>query len=179
MLSFTLYSETDAPSESKPLLAGSRREFGMIPNLHAVMAESPQLLQAYKMTHQLFCASSFNDAERTVVWQTINGFHECHYCLPAHTAIAHGMGVEAGLIQALKAGVPLQDPRLQLLRETTLALVRERGRLSEAQRQAFLSAGFSKANLLDMVLAIGQKVMSNYTNHLAHTPLDKIFEPYS
>ncbi|BDY04746.1 carboxymuconolactone decarboxylase family protein [Ferrimonas sp. YFM] len=179
MLNFTLYSDSDAPSKSKPLLADSRRDFGMIPNLHGVMAESPQLLQAYKMTHQLFCESSFNDVERTIVWQTINGFHECHYCLPAHTAIAHGMGVDAGLIDALKVGAPLDDPRLQLLRDTTLALVRERGRLSDAQLQAFLSAGFSKANLLDMVLAIGQKVMSNYTNHLARTPLDEAFKPYS
>ncbi|TKB50640.1 carboxymuconolactone decarboxylase family protein [Ferrimonas sediminicola] len=178
MISFTLYSDADAPADSKPLLAESKREFGIIPNLHAVMAESPRLLQAYKLAHQLFCGSSFSDLERTVVWQAINGFHECHYCLPVHSAIAQDMGIEEGVIEALKSGAPLDDPRLQLLRDTTVALVRERGRLSDAQIQVFLNAGFTKANLLDMVLAVGQKVMSNYTNHLAHTPVDEVFEAH-
>lgn len=52
------------------------------------MAEAPGLLEGYQRLHQLFLDSSFDDEEVTVVWQTINVEHACHYCVPAHTGIA-------------------------------------------------------------------------------------------
>jgi len=68
----------------------------MIPNLHGVMAESPALLEAYKTIHRLFMEeTAFNKEEKTVIWQTINVANECHYCMPAHTAIANMQKVDA------------------------------------------------------------------------------------
>lgn len=67
MTTFTLHDETTAPDESKPLLANSKKPFGMIPGLHAVMAEAPGLLEAYKKVHELFVNSSFDKGELTVV----------------------------------------------------------------------------------------------------------------
>ncbi|MBY5920765.1 carboxymuconolactone decarboxylase family protein [Ferrimonas balearica] len=178
MTEFILYDQDNAPQASRRLLESSKKAFGMIPNLHAVMAESPQLLAAYQQAHQQFLESSLDATEKTVVWQTINRFHQCHYCLPAHTAIAHGMGVDKAVIEALREGGPLPNPKLQILHDTTLALVRDRGQLSEAQQAAFMTAGYDRRNLLEIVLAIGQKVMSNFTNHLAHTPVDDPFKPF-
>ncbi len=76
------------------MLADSIKAFGLIPGLHATMAEAPGLLAAYKKVHEFFVNSSFAKDEIPVVWQTINVEHACHYCVPAHTGIARSMGVD-------------------------------------------------------------------------------------
>ena len=74
----------------------------MLPGLHGVLASSPQTLEAYKNLHNLFSNTSFDADELTVVWQTINVEHECHYCVPAHTGIAHMMKVNPEITEALR-----------------------------------------------------------------------------
>ncbi|MEM9726017.1 MAG: carboxymuconolactone decarboxylase family protein [Pseudomonadota bacterium] len=178
MTDFKLYSDMDAPAASKALLEKSRAGFGRIPNLHAVMAEAPGLLEAYQKTHQLFMQSSFDKDEQTVVWQTINIEHDCRYCVPAHTAVAEGMGVSAALSDALRESAPLPTPRLEALRSFTLKLVRARGKLGDRDVAAFLEAGFTRRQILEVILCLSQKVMSNYTNHIADTPLDAPFQKF-
>ena len=178
MTDFTLHDPTTAPEASKPLLAASQSAFGMIPGLHAVMAEAPGLLEAYKRVGDLFMASSFDKDELTVVWQTVNVENACHYCVPAHTGIAQTMGVDEEITNALRDKTPLPNARLEALRDFTLKLIRDRGNVDAASVQAFLDAGFTKRNILEVILGYSQKVMSNYTNHLARTPVDKAFEKF-
>lgn len=179
MSTFTLHTMDSAPVASKPLLENSVKGFGMIPALHAVMAESPQLLNAYQQLHLLFQQTSFNKEELTVVWQSINVEHDCHYCVPAHAMIADAMEVDPALTQALRGQQPLRSLKLEALREMTLALVRQRGQVSEPQLRAFYAAGYSQKQVLEIILGIAQKVMSNYTNHIADTPLDERFQPFA
>jgi alkylhydroperoxidase family enzyme len=179
MSSFTIHDLDSAPEGSKPLLENSLKGFGMIPNLHGVMAEAPSVLEAYQRLHQLFQDSSFDNDELTVVWQTINVEHECHYCVPAHTAVAHMMKVDAALTEALRNGGSMPTEKLQVLHETTLAMVRNRGHLSEEEIAAFYAAGYKQQQLLEIVLGLAQKVMSNYVNHIVKTPVDEAFQPFS
>lgn len=179
MSDFTLHTLDSAPEHSKPLLEKSLKSFGSIPNLHAVMAAAPTVLEAYQNLHQLFMQTSFNAAEKTVIWQSINTEHQCHYCVPAHTAIANMMQVDQQLITALKNNQQLDDAKLQQLRDTTLALVRQRGQLNAGQVQTFCAAGYNRQQLLEIILGISQKVMSNYINHIAATPLDDAFKPFA
>ncbi len=176
MTEFTLHTEDTAPEGSKPLLAKSRKTYGMIPGLHAVMAEAPGLLEAYQRVHELFAYSSFDNDELTVVWQTVNVEHACHYCVPAHTGIALGMGVSEEISNALRDETALPNARLEALRTFTLNVVRNRGNVDTAAVQAFLDAGFTKRQILEVILGVSQKVMSNYTNHLANTPVDAAFK---
>lgn len=178
MTVFTLHDETTAPTASTPLLKQSRKNFGMIPNLHAVMAEAPGLLEGYQKLHELFTNSSFNADEQTVVWQSINVEHECAYCVPAHSAIAKQMCVSEGVNEALRDGTPLPTERLEALRTFTLRLVRERGRVTDADVQGFFDAGFTHRHIQEIVLGLSQKVMSNYLNHIARTPIDGPFRPF-
>jgi alkylhydroperoxidase family enzyme len=168
-----------APEESRPLLEKSLRNYGYIPNLHAVLAGSPNLLQAYQQLHELFTTSSFNAEELTVVWQTINMEHECHYCVPAHTAIAKSMKVSDEIIEALRNKTPLPNPKLEALRQMTLSIVKNRGNVTAEEVQAFYEAGYTERHLLDIILGLSQKIISNYVNHIANTPLDKAFEKYA
>lgn len=175
----TLHTLETAPEASKALLEGSIKAFGMIPNLHAVMAEAPGLLEGYQVLHKLFQNSSFDKDELTVVWQTINVEHECHYCVPAHTFIANSMGVDPALTEALRNRTAMPNEKLQVLHETTLAMVRGRGQITEAATQRFYDAGYAQRQLFEIVLGLSQKVMSNYVNHLAKTPVDAPFQKFA
>ena len=177
-MKFKLHTFKTAPEKSISLLKDSQQSFGMVPNLHAVMAESPATLNAYKILHELFQESDFNTEELTVIWQTINIEHACNYCVPAHTGIAHMMHVNQSIIDALLSKKEMPNDKLQVLHLTTLALVRNRGHLSDDEKQRFLQAGYQNQHLLEIVLGIAQKVMSNYINHLADTPVDPMFEKY-
>jgi len=179
MTDFSLHTSETAPAEARPLFENSMKAFGMVPNLHAVMAESPELLEAYQVAHTLFSNCSLGDVERNVVWMAINVENACHYCVPAHSAIAKMQGVSNGDIENLRNATPLDDPRLEALRQFTLKMVRQRGLVDDKDVDAFLAAGFTKRNILDVVLGIGQKVMSNYTNHLAQTPVDDPFAGFA
>jgi len=175
MTEFTLHTEESAPEASKPLLTNSMKTYGMMPGLHAVMAEAPGLLEAYKTVGDLFVNSSFDKDEITVVWQTINVEHACHYCVPAHTWIASDMGVSDDITDALRNETPLPNAHLEALRTFTLNVVRGRGNVDDEAVQVFLDAGFTKRQILEVILGVSQKVMSNYTNHLANTPIDAPF----
>ncbi|NRH28218.1 carboxymuconolactone decarboxylase family protein [Pseudomonas sp. MS19] len=179
MSTFKLHDQNTAPEASKPLLENSQKAFGMVPGLHAVMAESPGLLEGYQVLHNLFLNSSFTAEEQTVVWQSINVEHNCHYCVPAHTGIAKAMKVSDEISNALRDETPLPTPKLETLRYFTLAMVRQRGELQTSQIEDFYAAGFSQQNVLEVILALSQKVMSNYTNHVAQTPIDAAFKSFA
>ena len=178
MTKFTLYDIETAPEESKPLLEDSLKGFGMIPNLHAVMAEAPGLLEGYKVMTGFFQNSSFDAEELTVVWQAVNVEHDCHYCVPAHTAIAHMMKVDPALSEALRTSQPMPTDKLQALHEMTLSIVRNRGKVDNADIERFFAAGYGKRQLMEIILGVSHKVMSNYINHIAETPLDEAFAPF-
>jgi len=172
MIEFPIHDLDTAPEGSKEFLEKSLTSNGRIPALHATMAEAPGLLEGYQMLHKLFLESSFDKDELTVVWQSVNVEHSCHYCVPAHTGIAKAMRVDDAISGALRNETPLPNEHLEALRTFTLAMVRERGNVGDDAVQAFLDAGFTKRQVLEVVLGISQKVMSNFTNSLAHTPLD-------
>ena len=176
---FTLHTVESAPDGSKSNLEAAQKSLGAIPGLYSVLAESPETLLAYQQLHQLFTQSTFNAEELTVVWQTINVEHRCHYCVPAHTSIAHSMKVSPEIIDALRNESPLPTDKLECLRKFTLAMVRDRGNVSSELIQNFLDTGFSRQQILEIILGLSQKVISNYVNHIANTPVDPFFEKYT
>ena len=179
MSDFTLHTADSAPEAAKPLLENSQKAFGMLPNLHAVMAEAPTLLEGYQVLHGLAQDTSFNAEELTVVWQVVNVEHACHYCVPAHTGIAKSMKVSDELIEELRNDETLSDAKLNTLKDTVLAVTRGRGHIDDAQLKAFYDAGYAHKQLLEIILILAQKVMSNYTNHLADTPVDDAFKSFA
>lgn len=175
MTDFTVHDVSSAPEAAKPLLENSQKNFGFIPNLHGVLAESPETLKAYGLLTDLFGQTSLSAEERNVVWLAVNVEHECRYCVPAHSAIAKMQGVSAETVTALRDASPLDDPRLEALRAFALQVVRQRGDVSGGDVATFLEAGFTKRNVLDVILGIAHKTISNYANHIAETPSDPAF----
>lgn len=179
MTTLKIHNIETAPEGSKALLESSQKAYGMIPGLHGVLAASPQILEGYQKLHELFTQSSFNEEELTVVWQAINVEHACHYCVPAHTGIANMMKIDEDITEALRNETPLADSKLEALRTMTLSIVRNRGNVSQADLDAFYAAGYEEKHILDIILGLSQKTISNYTNHIANTPVDAAFSKFA
>lgn len=179
MTTLKVHTLESAPAESKSFMEKSIKEYGMLANLTATLAGSPGLIEAYQVLHGLFANSSFNNEELTVVWQSINVENECHYCVPAHTAIASMMKVDPAITEALRNETALPNEKLEALRTFTLLIVRNRGHVCDAELEAFYAAGYTERSVLDIILGLSQKTISNYTNHIANTTVDRPFEKFA
>ena len=169
---FTSYTVETAPEAARPIFEGVKGAFGFVPNLQSYMAESPELLAGYTALWDHFSKTTLTAHEQQVVYLTSNYENECHYCMAGHTTLAKMQKMESAVIEALRAGTPLPDARLEALHRFTTLVVRNRGWVDAADVDAFIAAGYTKRNVLEVVLGVATKVMSNYTNHIVHTPLD-------
>ena len=148
MTKLTIHTIESSPEASKSELEKSLKTNRMLPNLHGVLASSPQTLEAYQTLHQLFMNTSFDAEELTVVWQGVNVEHGCSYCVPAHTGIAHSMKVDPALTEALRNQEPMPTPKLQTLLDMTLTIVRNRGHVSQEDLDQFYAAGYGEQQVL-------------------------------
>ena len=176
---FTIHDTDSAPAEIKDQLRSYEKRFGNIPNLFGVLAEAPIAVEAYDILGNLLMKSSFTPTERHVVWFTINAYHDCHYCMAAHTFLAKKEKVSEDVIDTARSINSYDDPKLEALREFTLNVVENRGRVSTEDFEAFIAAGFTKQNVLEILVAISHKVLSNYTNHIVNTPVDDVFKQFT
>lgn len=177
MSEFELHTVDTAPEGSKPWLEKAQAGFGFVPNLIAKLGTSPVAVEAYLTLHGIFGKSTLTPAEQQVVTLAINFENECHYCMAAHTGAARRAKLDEAAIGALRAGEPIPDPKLQALREFAVKVVRDRGWVDAADQQALLDAGYTRENILEVVVGAAFKTISNYSNHIVETPLDDAFAP--
>ncbi|MHB0969790.1 MAG: carboxymuconolactone decarboxylase family protein [Thermoanaerobaculia bacterium] len=173
--SFTIHTSESAPEQSRGQLQQVAKSFGMIPNLAGVLAEAPAALEAYFTLGRLVDETSFTPVERQVVLLSVSAENGCEYCVAAHSAIAGMQKVPGDVVQAIRDGHAIADPKLEALRRLTTAVVAKRGRLDEDDLARFHAAGYGNRQLLEVIVGVGMKTISNYVNHVAETPLDAPF----
>ena len=178
MKTFTLFNEQTAPTSAQPILAKIQQEFKMIPNLERTMALAPALLESYSTAWTLFSQTSLSDIEQQIVYQTVNFENECDYCVPWHTLLSRQAKMADSDIDALRTGRKLSTEHYEQLRRFTQVLIRSKGKVVQADIDAFYEAGYTSQQALEVVLGIAIKTMSNYTNSIAGTPLDSIVQKY-
>lgn len=166
-----------AQGRTRAVLEKAHKQVGFIPNMYANMVQSPGVLETYLDGYAAFRKESgFTPVEQEVVFLAISRENGCEYCVSAHSVIADKFsGVPKEITDAIRDGGPLPDSGLRALAEFTQTMVRSRGLPGRAQVEAFLDAGFSERHVLEIVLAIAVKTLSNYSNHLFHTTLDDVF----
>lgn len=177
-MQLTLHTAQTAPDASREMLEKSLARYTFIPNLHGIMAGSPVMYEAYQAIGQIYGKSSMSVLERQIVLQSINYENECHYCLAAHSKIATAERMPAPILEALREGQPLADAKLETLRVFAAKMTRERGWVQPEDVQALYDAGYTEATVLEVIVAVAYKVMSNYINHIAETALDPAFKPF-
>jgi len=169
---FPLHERTSAP-DAAAAFDQAEQTLGMVPNLIRKMASAPALAEGYLALTRLLQQTSLSPVEQGVLLLTVSRYHECDYCMAAHSLTGRMTGVPAAVIAALREDRPIDDPRLEALRRFSRAMLEQRGWIDKATQDDFLAAGFTPQQMLEVILGIGLKTLSNYTNHIAGTPVDE------
>jgi uncharacterized peroxidase-related enzyme len=169
-----------APAGSRAALEEIESKYGFIPNLAAVFAESPAALNGLlgALTSFDVAEMSLPPLERQVVLLAASVQNRCAYCTAAHSMLASVQGMDRAEVVRLQQGLPLSDARLEALRNFVEGIVQHRGRLRESDVQRFLAAGFTRAQVLEIIFGVALKTLTNYANHVAMPPVNEQFAEY-
>jgi AhpD family alkylhydroperoxidase len=165
-----------APDSSKPILEQIQKSYRFIPNLMAILANSPTALQGYLALDAIWGDGSFPPRERQLILLAASVENECEYCVALHSSIAkNALYVPAQIISAIINNTSLTDGKLSALIVLVKELVRERGYASEASLQNFIAVGYRKEQVVELLLPIALKTISNYLDHISPAPIDLTF----
>ena len=173
MLDTIANDDCELPEASLATLERVARRYGFVPNVYRALALSPATVKGFLALHEALDQSGFSHPEQQLLFLTISRENGCEYCVAAHSWGGEKVGLDAAAIDALRDGRAPDEPRLAALHGVAVTMVKEWGWVDR-----FLAAGFSRAQLLEVVLAVALKVISNYANHLDEPGLDAQFAPH-
>src|SRR5262252_5299721 len=160
MTQFTAHTAESAPAASRPLLEGIGRSFGFVPNLFGVFAESPAALRGALAIYEAFSTSSLAPAEQQLVMLAVSEANDCEYCVAAHSTLAKRLKVDPAVVAAVRRREPLADAKLDALVTFTRKVVEQRGMVAEGEVATFLEAGYTKAQVIEVLLGVGMKTFN-------------------
>jgi uncharacterized peroxidase-related enzyme len=179
-MNFELHTPESAPDAVKPDLEAAQKAYGTVPNLYRGMAGSPAALKSYLfISEALTNHGRLSPVEQQVVYLTVSAENGCTYCVGAHSTLAEMVGMPEPVLARLRDQRAPDDARLAALRKFTLSVMAHRGWVPPQDLDAFQSAGYDQAHVLEVLTILAQKTLSNYYNHLAQTPLDSLFEKHA
>ena len=146
-----------------------------MPNLYATLAHSAHALASYLAMQN--AKSSIVGKAREVVNLVVSQVNGCEYCLAAHTAIGKMVGFTDAQIIEIRRGGASFDAKLDALARLVKNIASERGHADPARVQAFFDAGWTRENLVDAIVVIGDKTVTNYLHGTTRVPVD--FPPAS
>lgn len=164
---FSQHTDITAPAGAAEVLARVKERYGFIPNLAAYVAESPAMLGAVMNMAEAFDKTSLTPKEQQIVQLTVSALNGCTYCRTVHTALGRMAEMDEATLKAALAFETLPDKKLNALRDFTRKLVDERGWVKEADTREFLDAGYTRAQVFEVVMGVAMKTFTNYCNHLA------------
>ena len=173
---FTPLTIATAPEPSRPVLEKVKKSLGFIPNLMAIFANNPTVLEGYLALAAPFEKGSFTPREQQIILLAVSLENNCNYCAAAHSQIAKSLlHMPAEVVAAVHNNTPIPDAKLNALVSLVRELVRERGYAKEKTIQKFLAAGYQKEQVMELLLGIALKTISNYLDHISRTPIDHAF----
>jgi len=173
---FEVHNQESAPAGSQDALAAAKSKFGFIPNLLGALANSPVALRSYVTVTEAFDEGTLSARERQLVLLAASVENECEYCVPAHSTILKNMlKIDSQTVSDVREGQTLSDNRLNALVNFTRDVVRHRGRLPAESIEHFLNAGFRKEQILEVLVGVSLKTISNYIDHISPVELDSAF----
>ncbi len=174
-MQFPIHTKETAPEASRATLETAEKKYGFLPNLYGVLAASPAAVQAYVGINKALEQSALSPVEQQVVTLVVSATNDCTYCVGAHSTVAQMVHMPEEILSALREQRQLPDRKLDALRTVVLSILHHRGWVPEEDLEFFVAAGYGQRHLLDVLTIVALKTLSNYTNHIAHTPLDPQF----
>jgi AhpD family alkylhydroperoxidase len=179
MPTYQIHTIASAPEKSKPALEQLQQAFGVIPNLAAVIANSPKLVNALVGVFQQVHSSSLTEQEIQIVLLTEAVANSCKYAVAFHTALAVQQGVSLEETNAIRDGHTLKDQRFAALSTLARKLIEKRGHLSEQELGAFLDVGFTKEQIMEVIAIVAASTITNYAGTIANPPLEDVFQQFA
>ena len=156
--------------KSKQLLEGVQRSLGTVPNLLKTLAHSPAALKAYVSINQAL-SDSLTAPLREQIALAVAGINKCNYCASVHAALGANAGVDEDEIAANLQGDSADDKTRAALRFVR-AVIDERGWVSDEELAAMRDAGYSDAEIAEVIAITAMNIFTNYFNHVALTAVD-------
>lgn len=150
-------------------------KFGFVPNLIREMARSPAVARVYLGGQQAMANASLSAKEQQIVQLAVAVYNECPYCTAAHRAGCRQAGVAAADIELVEQGSLPENRRLRSVVSATWQVLDTRGWLAPSDLASLEGEGIDRVQLYEVVALVGLKTISNFVNHIAHTPIDPQF----
>ena len=173
MANFTFHTPENTSGKTQEILAGIQKGYGFSPNLFGYMAEAPVTVEAYLALNDFVSKTSFTPAQQQVALLAVSVENNCDFCSVAHRAMGKMKGANAQTLTAIASYGVITDPQDRALAAFAQTVTKNRGRPAAAEVQAFLDAGFTKQQILEMILIVSIKTLSNYINHLTQPEPNK------
>lgn len=158
-------------SESNQTLFDSlEKAIGFVPNMYAFFAHSPTALGDYLTLQNR--KSSLNNKEKEVINLIVSQLNGCNYCKSAHTTIGKMVGFTEEQTLEIRRGNITFSPKLNALVKLTKEITETKGEVANETKSNFFNEGYNTENLVDIVMTIGDKIMTNYLFALVKTPID-------
>ncbi len=166
MINFTFHTLEDTSETAKPILEQIQKGYGFIPNLFSYMAEAPTTLEAYLTLNKIIEKTSFTPAQQQVALLAASVENDCEFCTVAHRAIGKMKQANIQTLNAINTKTTIEDQKDAALAKFTQSVVKDRGVLTERAVNDFIGAGFTQQQILELMIIVSIKTLSNYINHL-------------
>lgn len=167
---FSVPSKTEVSEKNQATFEKLENQIGFVPNLYAYYAKNETALNDYLALQER--KSTLSAKEKEVVNLVTSQINGCRYCQSAHTAIGKMNGFTDEQILEIRGGKASFESKLNALAKFTEAVVINKANISNEEKRAFFNAGYTEANMIDVVLLIGDKIMSNYIHNLTGFDID-------
>lgn len=170
MESFKVPTREEVSSENQAIFDQLKSAVGFVPNLYATYTHSPNGLADYLSLANR--KTSLSGKEKEVVNLVVSEVNGCAYCQAAHTAIGKMNGFTDDQILEIRGGEASFDPKLDALAKYVKSASLNRSKPEAEVIDAFFAAGYTKENLVDTIILIGDKTISNYLYGSTKIPID-------
>lgn len=170
MTQFTVPTKDQVSENNQAIFNNLEKGLGFVPNLYAYYAKNETALGDYLALQNR--KSTLKAKEREVINLVTSQINGCRYCQSAHTVLGKMNGFSDEQVINLRQGEAPFDSKLDALVKFTAAAVENRGQVSATAKDAFFAAGYTEANLIDVVMVIGDKIISNYIHNLGGFAID-------
>jgi len=162
----------DAPEKSRPLLEAVGKQLGSVPNLFRLVSTSPQALEGYLALSGALGKGALPPATRERIALAVAEVNGCDYCLSAHTYLGKNVArLDDAEITANRSGAS-NDPKANAAVHFAAQVVRARGHVSEADLSAVRAAGYTDAQVIEIVQHVALNTWTNYVNEVFKTDID-------
>ena len=170
MSNFNVPTRGEVSSKNQAIFDNLEKAVGFVPNLYATYALSENALENY--LNFANAKTSLSAKQKEVVNLAVSQVNNCIYCLSAHTAIGKMNGFTDEQILELRAGRASFDSKLDALARLSRNITENRGATDADVVDNFLNAGWTKENLIDTIVLVGDKTISNYIHSTTQVPVD-------